>query len=313
MSLKKSKTDKPILVVGDVILDIYHFGEPLADSEGVAVGRDVKMRHSWGGAGLLARNLLELGQKVIFISLVGDDTLGAYEKQWTHRNLTKCFVQEKKRKTTIKERFIIGGKKVFKWNTPEDRAPSAATEQRVIVLMKKHLPNCRALVVSDYRHGFITARFARRIVTLAKQTQKPVFVDSQVSQKRANHHWYKGADAFCLNETEARCVDEGFSLDAPCDSLARLSKILASGHIVVKRGENGSSALIERIVTHTPAHKVTAVDTCGAGDAFLAALVSRGFPPNEESLIFANFWAGISTTVVGAEPPAYKKYKYVRN
>ena len=313
MLLKKSKADKPILVIGDVILDIYHFGEVLADSEGVSVGREGNTRLSWGGAGLLVRNLLELKQKVVFISRLGDDQWSEYGTAWTHRNLTKCFMREKGRRTTVKERFVVGGKKVFKWNTLEDRALLAETEQRILFFAKKHMRLCRALIISDYRHGLLSKRLARQILALAQKMNIPTFVDSQVSQKEANHRWYKGADVFCLNETEAECVHENFSQETLRESLARLSDALASKYIIVKLSENGSVALIEHAVIQTPAHKVTVVDTCGAGDAFLAALASRGFPPSEESLAFANFWAGLSTTVVGAEPPKYKKYKHVRH
>ncbi|TSC84127.1 MAG: D-beta-D-heptose 7-phosphate kinase / D-beta-D-heptose 1-phosphate adenosyltransferase [Parcubacteria group bacterium Gr01-1014_17] len=312
MLLKKSKTDKPILVIGDVILDIYHFGDHLADSEGVAVGRDRETRHSWGGAGLLVRNLLELGQKVSFISLVGDDQWGEYEKQWTHRNLTKYFVRERVRKTVVKERFVVDGKKVFKWNSLEDKRTSPATGRRMLSLVKKILPQCRVLVISDYRHGLLSRHLATQLVTLAKKTDIPVVVDSQVSQRESNHQWYAGADVFCLNEEEARSIEPAFDAENIERSLQQLSKILDSKYIVVKRGERGSVALISGAYIMSLPHKVKAVDSCGAGDAFLAALASRGFPPNEDALRFANFWAALSTTVIGAEPPKYVQ-KYVRH
>lgn len=314
MLLKKSKTDKPILVVGDVILDSYHFGAPLADSEGgVVVGREQETRRSWGGAGLLVRNLLEIKQQVIFLSLLGDDAWSAYEKEWTHRNLTKCFVREKGRKTTSKERFVVDGKKAFKWNTLDDRPLMRAAEKRICAYAEHYLAQCRMLVISDYRHGLLSKQLAAELLALAKKKGIPVIVDSQVSQRESNHLWYAGADAFCLNEDEACCVDSAFDVKDIEHSLRRLSDTLGSEHLVVKRGAAGSAALITEKMIISPVHQVDAVDTCGAGDAFLAALASRVFPPDEDALRFANFWAALSTTVVGAEPPKYKKYKYVRH
>lgn len=308
LNKRHRKKEKPILVVGDLILDVYHDGARIADSEGVRVGREKETRRSWGGAGLLVRNLLELKQKVVFISLLGDDGWSAYEKEWTDKNLTKCFVREKGRKTTVKERFVVDGEKVCKWNTLDNRSVQKATERRMHALVEKNLSHCRALVISDYRHGLLSAPLARSLLVLARKTKTPVFVDSQVSQKESNHHWYVRADAFCLNETEAASADSAFNNAEVEHSLRHLAETLKSAHIIVKRGEAGSAALIAGKIVLSQAHTVTAIDACGAGDAFLAALASRGFPPDEESLRFANFWAALSTTVVGAEPPKYVRH-----
>ncbi len=297
------------MVIGDVILDSYHFGAPLADSEGgVVVGREKETRHSWGGAGLLVRNILELKQKVILISLLGNDAWSAYEKEWTHKNLTKCFVREKERHTTVKERFVVDGRKAFKWNTLDDRTLSRAAESRLYAYAEKYLARCRLLVVSDYRHGLLSKRLASQLVALARKKGVPVIVDSQVSQFSGNHAWYEGADMFCLNEDEARSVDSSFSDSDLAQSLRRLSATLKSASIVVKRGEHGSVALVSGAYLVSPVHPVDSIDPCGAGDAFLAALAAREFPPDEDALRFANFWAALSTTVVGAEPPKYVRH-----
>lgn len=298
----------PILVVGDIILDVYHFGSPLADSEGVRVGRAGETRRSWGGAGLLVRNLLELRQKIVFISLLGSDVWSVYEKEWKHKNLMKCFVCERGRKTIVKERFVVDGKKMFKWNTLDDRILSRTAESRILASARKHLARCGMLVISDYRHGLLSKRLATELVAYARKAKVPVIVDSQASQRESNHRWYAGADIFCLNETEARSIDTSFDLSDVAHGLRRLADTLESAHIVVKCGEGGSAALIADNIIMSQAHTVTAIDTCGAGDAFLAALASRGFPPDEDSLRFANFWAALSTTVVGAEPAHYVRH-----
>lgn len=303
---QRKKSEKPILVIGDVILDIHHFGARVADSEGVRVGREGDTRFSWGGAGLLVRNFLALGQKVVFISLLGDDEWSAYEKEWTHRNLTKYLVRERGRRTTVKERFVIGGEKAFKWNTLDNHPLQKATERRIYALAEKYIPECRALVISDYRHGLLSAPLAHSLLALARKAKMPVFVDSQVSQRESNHRWYAGADVFCLNETEARCVENSFTGSDIAAGLRRIADTLESTHIVVKRGAEGSAALLAGELVFSPPHPVTAVDPCGAGDAFLAALASCGFPPDEKALRFANLWAGLSTTIVGAEPPRLK-------
>ncbi len=56
------------------------------------------------------------------------------------------------------------------------------------------------------------------------------------------------------------------------------------------------------------AAKVTAVDTCGAGDAFLAALCLAGIDDPETALAMANRWAGFSTLIHGTDPPQLAEF-----
>jgi len=295
---------KPILLVGDAILDVYHFGSPLRDSEGVSTFRAGEEKATWGGAALVARNLLELRQKVIFVSVFGNDVWREYEKRWTHRNLTKVCITHTDRSTIVKERFVSEGKKVLKWNRVPEGSIGRRTESEVVRAARRYLPHAACLVISDYRHGMITRGLARTLLVLARQAGVPVFVDSQVSQHASNHLWYAGADVCCLNEAEAKCVHADF-VSEDAGALAEVARRLGTGYVVIKLGERGSAAYCAGEAVYTPGVAVAAVDTCGAGDAFLAALASRAFPPSAASLAFANQWAALSTTVLGAEPPKF--------
>jgi sugar/nucleoside kinase (ribokinase family) len=132
---------------------------------------------------------------------------------------------------------------------------------------------------------------------------KPVYIDSQVSQRAANHHWYSGASLFCVNEREALCIDPEHDPAHLPDSLFRLKQLLHAQSIVLKRGAKGCSALLDDVYAEAPAAKVEAIDTTGAGDAFFAALSLSPPHLSAQHLVMANAWAGLSTTTIGPEPP----------
>src|ERR1700733_5899685 len=89
-----------VLLIGDVILDEYRWGTALGLSAETPtiVARDDSTSISWGGAGLLCRNILALGGTVKFTSLVGDDEFRQYTGQFQHDNLTKVFLEDAGRK-----------------------------------------------------------------------------------------------------------------------------------------------------------------------------------------------------------------------
>src|SRR6476620_231807 len=71
-------SQQTVLCIGDLMLDEFVYGEvarisPEAPAPVIAVGRSEQMI---GGAGNVARNLVALGARCIFIGVVGDDDAG---------------------------------------------------------------------------------------------------------------------------------------------------------------------------------------------------------------------------------------------
>ena len=74
--------------------------------------------------------------------------------------------------------------------------------------------------------------------------------------------------------------------------------------ICVKLGSKGSLFFQnQKIIKSSALKNISVVDTCGAGDAFLAALCISDFDNITESLCVANYWAGLSTIINGTNPP----------
>ncbi len=303
-SIDKVFQKKKLLLVGDLIVDIHRFGKSagISSEAPIPVHHELSAKFSWGGAGLVARNMLALGGKVVFLSVIGDDEYAPYADNFSHKNLLKRFFVENSRQTIVKERFLIGDRKIFRWDRVAGQI-SWKAEKKIISFIRSRIRFFDKLVIADYRHGLISRRLARVLVKEANRQNVPVYLDSQVARSDSNHFWYKGADLICLNEEEAKAVDGGFSRRKLRRSLARLARLLKTRGVVVKLGKQGSASLLEGKFFLTPAPRVKTVDTVGAGDAFFAVLALAGTLPTEKELSLANAWAASSTRIRGTEPP----------
>ncbi len=297
--------ERRLIVVGDIIVDEYHTGEGLglsAETPTVVV-KHLSRRQSLGGAALMVRNVLALGGSVVFVSVVGDDLYQPLIDAFVHPRLTKAIVVERGRETIAKCRYWVNGYKLLQWDHLDHRPPEESTVAALLRVVEEQLPEADGLIISDYRHGLVTPAFAGALVEAGRAAGKPVSIDSQVSQRVANHEWYAGASLFCMNEREAQGVDPRYDPTHLPAALARLKQQLRARSIVLKRGAQGCCALLDDEYAEAPAAHVQAIDTTGAGDAFFAALSLGPSHLTAEHLTVANAWAGLSTMTLGPEPP----------
>lgn len=265
-SIIASFQGKRVLVIGDTILDIntYCSTRGLSAETPTIVLRQDREERSFGGAACVFRNLLALGSDVRFLTMAANG---------------ECFSTEKKEYIPTppveKRRFWCDSYKMLQ----VDRFSKIETVNMLQTIFDNALPEADIVVVADYRHGMIDEAFARHIV---KSVKVPLYVSSQASQERSNHHWYNPISGKRLNlitnEKEAESC---------------LGEIKGEINWVLTKGNRGSGAMGNVY----PAISVDPVDTSGAGDAFLAAYALTN------SLEFANLWAGLSCTVRGANPP----------
>ena len=304
---------KKILVVGDLILDVFHHGVFIGKSLSHAqtpVALAQSSVYTWGGAGFLVRNILALGGKVSFISALGTDEFAKRANRFTHPRLKKLFLKIPHKPTTVKQRFWIGEKKVLNWHQFDNAFLSNTFARTLLAHVRTELSSTNKVVIADYRHGLLSPELAKKIVDMCTRAQVPFYIDSQISYNHTgNHMWYKGASLFCLNLKEARSVDRRFTPQKPEASLVRLQKKLRVQTIVVKLGAQGSIALIGKEYVKTRAHAVREIDATGAGDAFIGALVLGESSLTHKDLERANIWAALSTTKIGTILPLLSEFK----
>jgi len=308
LGIIKSFKDKKILLIGDAILDIYTYGNTIGLSLDAPVPEIEEGKSSifFGGNGLVASHILELGGILTFITVLGNDEDAKHYDSWTHPKLKKTILTDPTRKTTVKRRWFNSGKKLLQANQVDNHYLNKNLEQKVLNHVKKEIKHADIVVVMDPQHGMLTKNLIKNLVSLSNKHKKPLYVDVQVFHRPSNHHLYKGADTMFLNQKEAKSVYPKFNEKNARESLEAIQKKLNLKNVVIKLGEKGAVALFGKELIQIGPFKVNAVDVCGAGDAFLAAFsLGYGNQP-EESLKIANIWAALSTTIHGTMPPRKK-------
>lgn len=312
LNLIKQKT---ILLIGDPILDIYVYGTALGKSleTPTIVAKKLKTQITFGGATLVVRNILELGSFVKYIAVLGSDKNSKYYDNLKHKNLDKYLILDKSRKTTTKKRFWIDGYKLLQIDELDNRDVNEDLENKIIKIFKDEIKKCDIIVISDYRHGLLTKKLISTVIEIATKNQKKILVDSQISHREGNHHLYKGSSMILLSENEAKTIDPNFKIVTNGIS-KKIQNYFKESNICIKLGKQGSIYSDKSEIIRSPAIEVNSVDTCGAGDAFLAACAVSDLKEISNVMEFANIWAGLSTTIHGTLPPTIKKFEnYIKN
>ena len=172
-----------VLCVGDLMLDEFVYGEvsrisPEAPTPVIAVKRTETMI---GGAGNVARNLVALGTRCIFVGVVGSDEAGTALTQALSANPLIEFhlVVDAGRLTTRKVRFVSEHHSTHLLRADWEMAQpiDAASEDALIGHVVKAMPRAGAVVLSDYAKGALTPRVIRAVIDKAHELGKPVVVD----------------------------------------------------------------------------------------------------------------------------------------
>ena len=267
-----------VLCVGDLMLDEFVYGEvsrisPEAPTPVIAVKRSDLMI---GGAGNVARNLVSLGTRCIFVGVVGDDDAGRAlaDSLESHPMIEFDLVIDAKRQTTRKVRFVSEHFSTHLLRADwEQAAPvDKAAEDALIARCVEAMPRVGAVVLSDYAKGALTPRVVRDVIAAANALKKPVVVDP----KGRDYAIYRGATLITPNRQEladathtlARSDEE---VAAAADSLRERFDAEA---VLVTRSEDGMTLVSAEGAVHVPAYPVKVRDVSGAGDTVVAVLAA---------------------------------------
>lgn len=282
--------DVRVLVVGDVMLDRYWFGEverisPEAPVPVVAVARSEERP---GGAANVARNITALGAQCTLLSVVGDDEDGRIlQRMLDGSAVVSRLCPDDAYRTTVKLRVIGRHQQLLRADF--EATPGHEVLARCLAEYRRLIQNANAVILSDYGKGGLT--HIRAMIELARERGVPVLVDP----KGRDFARYRGATALTpnLHEFEAAvgACDDG--LDACARAMAHNLEL---DGVLVTQGERGMT-LYPRTgePMHSPARAKEVFDVTGAGDTVIAAYataLAAGFEARERLLI-ANVAAGI--------------------
>jgi ribokinase len=124
---------------------------------------------------------------------------------------------------------------------------------------------------------------------------------------------FRGLDFLVPNETEAETIT-GATINDFNDAENCAKKLLSYGirNVFITLGESGSLLASDGGVERIPAFPVNAIDTTGAGDAFIgsfAVFLSEGLSAPEAGCR-ASLYAALSTTSVGTQKSFYSRERF---
>lgn len=267
----------PILVVGDVMLDRFMYGQVdrISPEAPIPVMRYVREISMLGGAGNVVRNLVSLNQRCDLIAVIGADPAGfEIAKQLSQDEVvTPHLLTDKDRPTTIKTRFIAGIQQVLRCDVEKAENLNAAIEEQVAVRLRLAVPQVAAVILSDYAKGVLTSKIIADCIALGKQHKKPVIIDP----KGRDYTRYTGADVVTPNRkelAEATGNDIKTIEDAVKASRALINKY-RFGAVLAKLGGDGVCLVMDgKDPLHIKATAREVFDVSGAGDTVIAGFVT---------------------------------------
>ncbi|MDD4910855.1 MAG: D-glycero-beta-D-manno-heptose-7-phosphate kinase [Sideroxydans sp.] len=258
-----------ILVVGDVMLDRYWFGDVtrISPEAPVPVLKVSRVEERPGGAANVARNIAELGAHCTLLSVVGADEAGdCLQKLLTTQGRVNALLhRDASISTIVKLRAVARQQQLLRidFETP----PSHEVLNAKLADFHAQLPNADVVILSDYGKGGLT--HIAEMIKAARAAGKPVLVDP----KGDDYARYQGATLLTPNRSEFREVAGTWRNDAELtDKAQKLRVELGLEALLVTRSEEGMTLFREQGVRHEPTHAREVYDVSGAGDTVIATL-----------------------------------------
>ncbi|HTB07970.1 MAG TPA: PfkB family carbohydrate kinase [Bacteroidia bacterium] len=304
--------DLKVLVIGDTIIDEYHFCTPLGKSSKSPTISSVFMRSEVFAGGVLAvaNHLEQFAGEVKMITCLGKENLQdkVIKKKLSQGVDVKYFVREDG-PTNTKRRYLDKylNIKLFEVTFMNDHHIPAKVEDEVISYLKKEMPKYDIVLVTDFGHGFITPN----IITCIESSGKYVAVNAQTNSNNYGYNYitkYHKVDYISIDEKELR-LPFGDNYGNIEELVKKLKQISKAGQIQITLGQEGSLWYEKSKFYHVPAFARSVKDSVGAGDAVLSVTTLCAFLHTDPEIasFIGNCVGALAVEIIGNEHPVYKK------
>ena len=257
-----------VLVVGDLMLDRYWFGEVdrISPEAPVPVVRVARREDRLGGAANVARNIVSLGAQATLVGIVGDDEAGRQiEALAQQEGIRPRLVTDPQLPTTLKMRVMGRQQQLLRVDFEESPNGNCldALNEDIASLLAEH----DMLVLSDYAKGALAR--VEGLIQLARRAGLPVLVDPKGHAYRR----YEGATIITPNRAEMADAVGRWHTETELEERAQsLRNQLSLEALLVTRSEQGMTLFSAAGRQHVDAQAHEVFDVSGAGDTVLAAL-----------------------------------------
>lgn len=294
-----------VLVVGDVMIDEHVWGttsrvSPEAPVLVVDANGEPELRP--GGAANVVNNVRALGGSSAVVGVIGGDSFGEeLRRQLSSAGVdTSGLVVDRSRITTRKTRIWVSHRQqVVRVDRESKGSIDGAVASEVVARISEKLPECDALVLSDYNKGVLSPSVAGQVVGLAREMQRIC----TANPKPVNVSGFNGAGLIALNQSEAEALAlTRLDTEEAVKSAGRkMLSEFAAGCLVITRGSIGLTVFEQDSAITIPAVPLEVYDVAGAGDTVISALtlaLAAGATPLEAARI-ANLAGGAAVRKVG--------------
>ncbi|MDO8125619.1 MAG: PfkB family carbohydrate kinase [Candidatus Brocadiales bacterium] len=274
VALLKRLTNLKVMVIGETIIDEYHYckaiGKPV--KEAVLSTKYISEETFAGGVAAVANHLAGFCNNVHMVSCLGTlDTREEYIVDHLKPHIQPKFFYRCNTHTIVKRRFVDPDflTKMFQLVYIDDREPPTELNKEICAYLETAIPDYDVVLVVDYGHGFI----GKDVVRILCEKAKFLSVNAQTNSSNYGFNpitKYPRADYICIDEQEMRLAshDRFGRLE---DIIINISQKLNCRNVVTTRGHLGSIAYDTNSAFHEiPVFSNKVVDRIGAGDAYLA-------------------------------------------
>jgi rfaE bifunctional protein kinase chain/domain len=259
-----------ILVVGDVMLDRYWFGEVsrISPEAPVPVVRIERREERLGGAANVARNAAALGAQIALLGVVGQDEAGdVVEQLLADLRIASYLNRDAAISTIIKLRVIGRQQQLLRVDFEE--APTDRVLRDKLTQFNALLPHHDVIVFSDYAKGSLVN--IADMISSGRKLGKKILVDPKGDDFSA----YAGASILTPNKSEFKHIVGAWKNETELTAKAQqLRATLALEALLLTRSEEGMTLFTEAGATHFPAMAREVFDVSGAGDTVIATMAT---------------------------------------
>lgn len=311
--LNNIKTKK-VLVVGDIMLDKYFFGEAkrLSPEAPVPVLHKTKETVVLGGAANVARNLVRARQDVSIMSVIGNDEEGKMLKSILEDNKihTEMLMIEKTRVTTVKTRMIGQSNAQMLRLDVEDTTPiSEEISDKMIKKYEEKIKEFDIIIISDYKKGLLNVTNTAKLIEIANKYNKITLIDT----KEPSYAKYKNAYLIKPNLEELKSLTKmSVNNDEEIVKAANELRVQTGAkYVLATRSKDGMTLVGENGFQHIRGISREVYDVSGAGDtviSYLAVGLANNFEI-EDTARLSNIASSIEVSKMGTYAVSIEEIK----
>lgn len=278
---------KRVLVLGDTIIDEYHFCDVLGKSSKAHCinARFISSEAHAGGVLAVANQVASFCEEVHLVTCLGsEDRWHNFITTNLKPNISTKFFVRSDAPTIVKSRFTDASffARLFELTHINEQPLPEKTEKLMLAYLERHAADYDVVIVADFGHGLLGAHAVEMLACKAKF----LAVNAQTNSANCGYNpvtRYPRADYVCVHENELRLANHD-RFGALSDLIEQTAHRLRASTLTVTQANQGSTTFCPgQGLFHTPVFSTHVVDALGAGDAYLAVTApcaAAGYPPD---------------------------------